>query len=72
MPTKTIWEVVCRWQGMRLLFDLFCDASVQESYSVSMFSYMLIADGKEDREALANENVLPVPSWNKATILDGV
>ena len=72
MPAETVWEVVCRWQGMRLLFDLFCDASVQESYSVSMFPYMPIADGKEDREALAKENVLPVPSWNKATILDGV
>ena len=29
IPAEIIWDVVCRWQGMRPLFDLYCDSSIE-------------------------------------------
>jgi hypothetical protein len=29
IPAEIIWDVVCRWQGMRLLFDLYCDSAIE-------------------------------------------
>jgi hypothetical protein len=49
---------------MRLLFDLFCDSSVQDSYLVSIFPYLPLADEEEGREALVSEGSLPIPSGN--------
>ncbi|KAJ5663546.1 hypothetical protein N7507_004277 [Penicillium longicatenatum] len=40
IPEGMVWDVVCRWHGMRFLFDLYCDKSTSEAYIDSIFSYV--------------------------------
>ncbi|PYI08762.1 hypothetical protein BO78DRAFT_384857 [Aspergillus sclerotiicarbonarius CBS 121057] len=37
VSTEIIWETVARWGAMRVLFDLYCDASVQNTYCRSIY-----------------------------------
>ncbi|KAI9837503.1 MAG: hypothetical protein M1819_007153 [Sarea resinae] len=34
-----VWEIVCRWQGLRLIQDLYLHPIIQQAYSDSMFPY---------------------------------
>ncbi|PYI08759.1 hypothetical protein BO78DRAFT_416355 [Aspergillus sclerotiicarbonarius CBS 121057] len=55
---ETVWETVVRWQAMRLLFDLYCDASVQESYGQSAFRFE--CDG--NKKIIDTDSPFPPPS----------
>ncbi|KAJ6051012.1 uncharacterized protein N7446_005643 [Penicillium canescens] len=62
IPDGVVWDVVCRWQGLRLLFDLYVDTAIRKSYVKSVFPYST-GLGKPDRtEESASEGDLPKPS----------
>ncbi|CAL5874618.1 uncharacterized protein PFLUO_LOCUS8915, partial [Penicillium psychrofluorescens] len=62
LPAETVWAVVCRWHAMRLLFNLYCDSSVQRSYSTSIYPYTGHRAVWEDRQAMGREEALLPPS----------
>ncbi|KAE8407224.1 hypothetical protein BDV37DRAFT_269345 [Aspergillus pseudonomiae] len=35
LPEDEVWSIVCRWQGFRLLYDLYCNPSIRSRYSRS-------------------------------------
>ncbi|KAJ5814962.1 hypothetical protein N7474_006739 [Penicillium riverlandense] len=61
LPAESVWNVVCRWHAMRLLFNLYCDSSVQRSYSTSVYPNVAHT-GLPGLGALAREETLQVPS----------
>jgi hypothetical protein len=53
LSAAAIWEVVCRWHAMRLLFDFYCDTSIQTSYSQARW--------QASEERWKGEDPLPPP-----------
>lgn len=39
LAEEEVWGIVCRWQGMRCLFDLYCDAAIYPVYLNSVFPW---------------------------------
>ena len=39
MTNDLLWDIVCRWQGLRLLQDLYLNPHIQSSYLQSQFPY---------------------------------
>ncbi|RAK95574.1 uncharacterized protein BO80DRAFT_486755 [Aspergillus ibericus CBS 121593] len=58
LPANVVWDTLVRWQAMRLLFDLYCDASVHETYSQSAFRF----DQGQDDELVDTYRPFPPPS----------
>ncbi|PWY80759.1 hypothetical protein BO94DRAFT_548054 [Aspergillus sclerotioniger CBS 115572] len=54
--TEIVWDTVVRWGAMRVLFDLYCDASVQDSYCQSTYLYEL----DDNEEAVAVDDGGPL------------
>lgn len=61
LTCEAIWEIVCRWHTMRVLFLLYCDSSIQASFSLSAISSWYDEEVEKDEE-FAREMPLPVPS----------
>ncbi|GIJ91855.1 hypothetical protein Asppvi_010830 [Aspergillus pseudoviridinutans] len=61
LTCEAIWEIVCRWHTMRVLFLLYCDSSIQASFSLSAISSWYDEAVEKDEE-FAREMPLPVPS----------
>ncbi|PWY80758.1 hypothetical protein BO94DRAFT_452667, partial [Aspergillus sclerotioniger CBS 115572] len=57
LSAEMVWETVVRWQAMRLLFDFYCDESVQGTYGKSAYHW------EYDDEAIWDtRNPFPPPS----------
>ncbi|KGO55791.1 hypothetical protein PEX1_062410 [Penicillium expansum] len=50
-----VWEIVCRWHAMKLLFDLYCDPLIRESFMRS--AILDESDGVQN--TLMSEEVIP-------------
>lgn len=53
-----VWEIVCRWHAMKLLFDLYCDPLIRESYMRSA----ILDESHGVENALMSEDFIPNPS----------
>lgn len=62
IPDEVVWVVVCRWHGMHLFFDIYCDQAVMEDYVIAKFSYGSGTIPPDTTEASAQEGGLPKPS----------
>lgn len=62
IPDKNIWEVVCLWQSLRLLLDLYLDTAISGAYVTSRFSYSSDQNVLSNNESSALEENLPDPS----------
>lgn len=65
-------RIIILFITMRLLFNLYCDSSVQRSYSASIFPYVGRAGEVDDSEALGREDPLPVPSRSHNLFFDAL
>jgi hypothetical protein len=61
LTSEAVWEIVCRWHTIRLLFVLYCDSSIQAAFSRSAISSWYDEEARKDEE-FAREMPLPVPS----------
>ena len=62
IPDGVVWDIVCRWHGMHLLFDLYIDKDIAGAYSLSRFSYTSAVFTTDTTELSANEEDTPKPS----------
>lgn len=63
IPAEVVWDIVCRWQGIRVLYDLYCDSVVNEAYLASTFPHITdVVDMPDTTEAMAAESALAYPS----------
>ncbi|PLN74449.1 hypothetical protein BDW42DRAFT_63445 [Aspergillus taichungensis] len=62
VPAEFIWDIVCRWQGMRVLYDLYCDPAVNEAYLASTFPNIQTPPIPDHSEAMASEPALLPPA----------
>lgn len=60
VPAEIIWDIVCRWHGMRILYSLYCDSAINKAYLSSAFPSEVLAD--EINDEMASESALPPPS----------
>lgn len=57
-----IWSIVCRWQGLRLLYDIYCDPSIRSLYNRSVRLNWPIHESYEEEYALHRDEHCPEPS----------
>ncbi|CAG7936549.1 unnamed protein product [Penicillium salamii] len=62
IPDHEVWEVVCRWHAMKLLYDLYNDRAIQLCYFLSIPLYSASDEFEEFADNVANEGILPMPS----------
>ncbi|CAI7661282.1 unnamed protein product [Penicillium pancosmium] len=70
IPAEIVWDVVCRWQGMRVLCNLYCNSAINKAYSTSTMPYPTSTtpysrnqpQGSQREEAMAREPCLQPPS----------
>lgn len=53
-----IWEIVCRWHFMKILFDLYCDPLIRDPYIRSA----TLNESQEVEKILMSEDHIPNPS----------
>ncbi|KAJ5975171.1 hypothetical protein N7481_008878 [Penicillium waksmanii] len=64
IPAEIVWDVVCRWQRMRVLYNLYCNSAINEAYSTSTFPKSRIGsrNGFQRDVAMTREPALQPPS----------
>jgi hypothetical protein len=55
IPAGIVWDVVCRWQGMRVLYDLYCNSAINEAYSTVTSPFFL---GEEATRSFPSDEVM--------------
>lgn len=59
LKDEFVWSIACRWQGLRLLQDLYRHPSMRTAYSQSSLRYRDDYLSPEGREVLRKEGSLP-------------
>ncbi|GAB1198998.1 hypothetical protein APSETT444_008330 [Aspergillus pseudonomiae] len=62
LPEDEVWSIVCRWQGLRLLYDLYCNPSIRSRYSRSVFLNWPNNECYEEEHALVHDEPLLEPT----------
>ncbi|KAB8260223.1 hypothetical protein BDV32DRAFT_123354 [Aspergillus pseudonomiae] len=62
LPEDEVWSIVCRWQGFRLLYDLYCNPSIRSRYSRSVFLNWPNNECYEEEHALVHDEPLLEPT----------
>ncbi|KAI9735981.1 MAG: hypothetical protein M1834_001447 [Cirrosporium novae-zelandiae] len=68
LTDEYVWDIVCRWQALRVLQDLYRDRSIHLTYCKSVFPYTTGLDSEEALSKMcAKEGPLSLPNVSETT-----